>query len=119
MYSPPVVDHWYKDTETLHLFEVVDIDKSKGLIEIQYDNGDLGEYTHEDWRELVLLPSYAPEDWALIWELSPEDRHQAYGEFEAHHYLENIECDAVEEGFESLSNFIKDDELNGPDTLLD
>lgn len=106
MFSRPIVESWYKDTETLHLFEVIDVDKEKELIEIQYDNGDLGEYSFEDWKELALLPSHPPEDWALIWELSPEDRHQAYGEIETPCYLENIECSLVEESFESLSNSI-------------
>lgn len=104
MFTTPVPDRWYKDTETLQLFEVIDCDSDKDFIEIQYDNGDVGEFSFDDWSGLNLLPSYPPDDWSIVWELQAEDRHQHFGEYDYHHYLENIECDTVEEAFETLSH---------------
>ena len=74
-------------------------------------NGDISEFTMEDWLLLDLFPSYPPEDWALVWELSEEDRNQCQGNYEYHYHLENIECETVEDAFETLSHSIEEEDF--------
>lgn len=60
----PVVGDWYSSHG--QLFEVVAIDDSEGVIEVQHADGDLEEIDQEDWnvrcRAGSLAPAEAPED---------------------------------------------------------
>ena len=108
MYSPPIVERWYKDTETLHHFEVVDFDKGRALIEIQYDNGDIGEFTLEDWKLLDLFPAHPPTDHLVSFEIYSLGEYQEFGEYEYDFNIEKGEYDELNEAFESLSGSIDD-----------
>ena len=72
MLSPAVGD-WYKDLQTNMLFEVVDWDPSSLTIETQYLDGEVTEYDLDAWREMLLAPAEAPEDWRTPFELADDD----------------------------------------------
>jgi len=59
----PEVGEWYLDRESEQEFEVVDLDEDAGLIEVQYLNGEIGEFDLEEWKELELSKIEPPEDW--------------------------------------------------------
>jgi len=69
----PIIGEWYQDAVEDVLFEVVAVDDHSGTIEIQYEDGEVGEFDVETWGQMVLLPAQAPEDWRVSYELSGDD----------------------------------------------
>lgn len=59
----PIVGNWYELPDKGQRFEVVEIDEDKGIIEIQYFDGDLDEIELDEWYDLNIEPIEAPEDW--------------------------------------------------------
>lgn len=64
----PAVGEWYLNSETEEEFEVVNLDEDSGLIEVQYINGQIGEFDREEWSGLELSIIEAPEDWTVALE---------------------------------------------------
>lgn len=62
--TDPVIDRWYKDVENNLTFKVVAIDENDETIEVQYVNGDIGEYDNETWYNSTFDYIEAPEDWS-------------------------------------------------------
>lgn len=69
----PVVGAWYKDLQTLAVFEVIDWDPGNLTIETQYLDGEVSEYDLDAWREMRLAEVEAPEDWRAAFELDDDD----------------------------------------------
>ena len=69
----PVVGRWYKDLQTAALFEIVAWDPAAHTIETQYLDGEVSEYDLDAWREMLLEPAEAPEDWRAGYELDDDD----------------------------------------------
>lgn len=59
----PRVGEWYLDSESEDEFEVVDVDEELGTVEIQYFDGDVAEFSLEEWNSRELSRIEAPEDW--------------------------------------------------------
>ena len=68
----PQVDNWYQDVQEDVLFEVVAVDEQEGYIEIQYENGEIGEFDFDTWKQMVVLNAQAPEDWRAAYEMSDD-----------------------------------------------
>ena len=47
--ADPIIGSWYKDLENNLKFKVVAIDEKDDTIDVQYINGDIGEYDSESW----------------------------------------------------------------------
>ena len=62
--AEPVLRNWYQDLETQLSFRVIAIDESGDSIEVQYLNGDVGEFDFETWYASAFDPIEAPEDWS-------------------------------------------------------
>lgn len=62
--ADPILNNWYQDGETGRSFRVVALDTDSDSIEVQYLNGDLGEYDNATWEDAVFFPIEAPEDWS-------------------------------------------------------
>jgi len=60
--ADPILNNWYQDAETGRGFRVVAIDGDS--IEVQYLNGDIGEYDPTSWEDSAFLSAEAPEDWS-------------------------------------------------------
>ena len=59
----PIEENWYYDLEQNHHIMVVAVDEDEGLIQIQYENGEIEELDVEEWEDLDLEVSEEPEDW--------------------------------------------------------
>ncbi|MGE5624051.1 MAG: DUF6763 family protein [Bacillota bacterium] len=68
VHVPPSVGEWYLDRETEEEFEVVDLDEDADLVEVQYLNGEIGEFDREEWNSLELSKIEPPEDWTVALE---------------------------------------------------
>ena len=62
--TDPVIERWYKDVENDLLFKVVAITEKDESIDVQYLNGDIGEYDKESWYSSTFDYIEAPEDWS-------------------------------------------------------
>jgi hypothetical protein len=62
--ADPVLSRWYKDVENDLSFKVVAIDEKDETIEVQYLNGDIGEYDNDVWYISTFDYIEAPEDWS-------------------------------------------------------
>ncbi|QWF69925.1 hypothetical protein KEF85_11235 [Methylomonas paludis] len=62
--TDPVIGRWYKDLEHNLSFKVVAIEGNDESIEVQYANGDLGEYDNEAWYGSTIDYIEDPEDWS-------------------------------------------------------
>lgn len=69
----PAVATWYKNLQTLELFEVIDWDPANLTIEAQYLDGEVSEFDLDAWREMSLEEVEAPEDWRTAFELDDDD----------------------------------------------
>ncbi len=69
----PEIGRWYQDAVEDVLFEVVAVDERTATVEVQYEDGEVGEFDFDTWVQLVVLPAEAPEDWRVPYELSSED----------------------------------------------
>ncbi len=58
----PNIGSWYQDALSSQVFEVVAVDEDQGTIEVQFIDGDIGEYELEVWGQLNLVAAAAPED---------------------------------------------------------
>ncbi len=62
--TDPVIEQWYKDVENNLTFKVVAIEESDDTIEVQYHNGDIGEYDNDSWYNSTFDFIEDPEDWS-------------------------------------------------------
>jgi hypothetical protein len=62
--TDPVIGQWYKDVENNLTFKVVATDESDDSIEVQYFNGDIGEYDLDSWYNSTFDYIEEPEDWS-------------------------------------------------------
>ena len=69
----PQIGNWYQDVEEDVLFEVVALDEQEGCIEIQYLNGDIGEFDLETWQQMIVLSAQPPEDWSAPFGISDDN----------------------------------------------
>jgi hypothetical protein len=58
----PSIDNWYQDVETGRTFRVIAVDEENDSIEIQFYNGDIGDFDFGSWRDSVIIPIEPPED---------------------------------------------------------
>ena len=62
--ADPIIGSWYKDLENDLMFKVVAIEESDDSIEVQYYNGDIGEYDRDSWYNSTFDYIEDPEDWS-------------------------------------------------------
>ncbi len=66
----PKLNYWYQDVEDDALFEVVAIDEQEGFIEVQYMNGEIGEFDFDIWQDMIVISAQPPEDWRAPFEIA-------------------------------------------------
>lgn len=62
--TDPVIGGWYKDVENDLKFKVVAFEDGDDAIEVQYINGDIGEYDCDSWYSSTFDFIETPEDWS-------------------------------------------------------
>ena len=58
-----IVGNWYQGLEKDQKFEVIELDEEKGIVGIQYFDGDLDQIDLEEWYEMDIESIEPPEDW--------------------------------------------------------
>jgi hypothetical protein len=70
----PILNQWYEETESGRSFKVVAVDEDHDDIEIQYIDGDIGEFDFATWYETGFVPIDPPEDWSAPFDdVEPDD----------------------------------------------
>jgi Family of unknown function (DUF6763) len=69
----PAIGDWFLDRSQHQLFEVVALDEHSGTIEVQFVDGEVGEFDTENWRLLSVESAAPPEDWSAGYEMTTED----------------------------------------------
>lgn len=72
--AEPSVGNWYQYPEDGERFEVLEVDEDRGVIEIQYADGERDEIDLEEWGDLEVDLTDPPEDWAETRELGEAAR---------------------------------------------
>lgn len=62
--TDPVIESWYKDIENNLTFKVVAIEGDNESMNVQYLNGEIGEYDKDSWYNSTFDYIEAPEDWS-------------------------------------------------------
>ncbi|MDD5036788.1 MAG: hypothetical protein PHE55_18825 [Methylococcaceae bacterium] len=62
--ADPILENWYQDAESGRSFRIVAIDTDNDAIEVQYLNGDIGEFDSTTWEDSAFFPIEPPEDWS-------------------------------------------------------
>jgi hypothetical protein len=60
----PLVGQWYAHMEKGQRFYVTACDEDTGTVEVQHFDGDIEEFSLEEWQELDIELSEEPENWA-------------------------------------------------------
>lgn len=60
--TSPGVGEWFLDLDSEEEFQIVDVEDD-GSVEVQYLNGELAEFSAEEWRDHELSKIEPPEDW--------------------------------------------------------
>lgn len=70
----PVVGEWFERIDTGEEFKVVAVNDDSETVELQHFDGDIEEYTFEDWYDLDLAPAVEPENFSGPYDnMSEED----------------------------------------------
>jgi len=69
----PIPDQWYTHLDKGQRFYVTAFDEPNSTVEIQHFDGDIEEFSLEEWRELDIELSEAPENWAGALDISEQD----------------------------------------------
>jgi hypothetical protein len=59
----PLPNRWYQDLDSHDQFQVIAVDESERVVEIQHLDGDLEEIDMDEWFERKLELIEPPEDW--------------------------------------------------------
>ena len=66
--TDPVIGRWYQDLESRLSFKVVAIEGANESIDVQYANGDIGEYDNDSWYNSTIDYIEEPEDWSAAFD---------------------------------------------------
>lgn len=69
----PLPDQWYTHLDKGQRFYVTAIDEDNSTVEIQHFDGDIEEYSFEEWSELDIELSEEPENWAGALDIGEQD----------------------------------------------
>ena len=69
----PRVEQWYAHLDKGQRFFVTAVDEDGATIEVQHFDGDIEEFTLEEWRDLDIETSEAPESWSGALDIAEAD----------------------------------------------
>ncbi len=70
----PIIGQWYYDRTNDREFEITNIDKEEGILELQYLEGEKEEIELESWEDLNLAKIAEPADWVDENDAEDEDK---------------------------------------------
>jgi hypothetical protein len=69
----PIVGNWYSHLDKGQRFEVVAIDGESATVETQDFDGNVNEYSLDDWYQLDIEVSEEPENWSGAMDIGERD----------------------------------------------
>ena len=69
----PRIDQWYAHHDKGQRFVVASVDEDDGTVEIQHFDGNLEKFSMDDWRDLDIEISEAPENWSGAFDIAEQD----------------------------------------------
>ena len=69
----PRIDQWYAHFDKGQCFYVIAVDEEQNTVEVQHFDGDLEELSLDEWRDLKIVLSEEPENWAGALDIAEED----------------------------------------------
>ena len=69
----PVLGAWYQDIEENQNFEAVALDEEGDCIDIQYADGEIGQFYYDTWYQMLVLPAHPQQHWSAPYEMAKED----------------------------------------------
>jgi len=66
-------NQWYSRLDKGQRFLVVGIDEDAGTVEAQHFDGDVEEFSVDEWRQLDIELSEVPENWAGPFDIAEQD----------------------------------------------
>ena len=69
----PIINQWYYHLDKGQRFMVAAVDEYSGTVEVQHFDGDIEEYSLEEWAELDIELSEEPENWAGAMDFAERD----------------------------------------------
>lgn len=69
----PQVDQWYVHLDKGQRFYITAINDDDGTIDVQHFDGDLDEFTLDDWYRLDIEVSVQPENWVGAMDITEKD----------------------------------------------
>jgi hypothetical protein len=69
----PIVGQWYFHEDKGQRFFITAVNDKAETVEVQHFDGDIEEFTLEDWRGLDIELSEEPENWSGALDISEQD----------------------------------------------
>jgi len=69
----PIVDQWYFHEDKGQRFFVTAVNDGGETVEVQHFDGDIEEFSLDEWRELDIELSEEPENWSGALDISEQD----------------------------------------------
>lgn len=69
----PIIGQWYFHIDKGQRFYVAAVDEESQNVEVQHFDGDLEEFTPEEWQELEIELAEEPENWTGALDVSETD----------------------------------------------
>ena len=69
----PRINQWYAHFDKWQCFYVVATEEDKNTVEIQHFDGDIEEFSFDEWRDLKIVLSEEPESWAGALDIAEQD----------------------------------------------
>jgi hypothetical protein len=69
----PQIDQWYAHLDKGQRFYVTAIDNESNAVEVQHFDGDVEEFSLDEWRDLEIELSVEPENWSGALDIAEQD----------------------------------------------
>ncbi|KPJ96364.1 MAG: hypothetical protein AMJ53_00935 [Gammaproteobacteria bacterium SG8_11] len=69
----PIIDQWYAHLDKGQRFYVTATNDEDETVEVQHFDGDIEEFSLEQWRDLEIELSEAPENWTGALDIAETD----------------------------------------------
>ena len=69
----PRIEQWYAHLDKGQRFFITAINEDENTIDIQHFDGDLEEISLDEWRNLQIVLSEEPENWAGALDIAEQD----------------------------------------------
>lgn len=79
----PIIEQWYKELDSEQCFKVVALESADNTIEVQYYDGELGEYEQDIWDNSHFELIEGPEDWSASYG-NIEEEDMGYSDADIH-----------------------------------